>query len=264
MKRIVLSLLFCISPFCFADDTSTAKRPKLSNWLDSVYGGQATWLGHWNNLQQNAGVEIDAEVLALDRNLCADSGPRPNKIRYIAVCGTVSDAGHVTSGLTDLWILDTRTRQPRVIASSRDIENGSFGNPGDVRLVEIGPQSLAFAIEGSMSNMGTTVEKTMLYTQSSVEALENTLEFTSYYDNSGFCDAETDTECKERSVSMTCTLKVDKTQFSAPDRYQLSIRSEGQRGGRDRLPVIIALPFNSGRYLLDGKSQQRLGCDFEL
>jgi hypothetical protein len=264
MKRMVLLLLLCISPFCFADDTSTAKRPKLSSWLNSVYGGQAKWLGHWDNLQQNDGVEIDAEVLALDRNICADSGPRPDNIRYVAVCGTVSDAGHVTSGLTDLWILDTRTKQPRVIASSRDIQNGSFGSPGDVRLIEIGPQALAFVIEGGMSNMGTTVEKTVLYMQSSEEILENALEFTSHYDNSGFCDAETDAECKKRSVSMTCALKIDKTQFSGPDHYQLSIRSEGQRSGREHLPVTIVLPFNSGRYLLDGKSQQRLGCDYEL
>jgi hypothetical protein len=264
MKRIVFLLLLCISPLCFAGEKPTAKWPKLNGWLNSEYGGQARWSGHWTNLQQNNGVDIDTDELKLDRKLCADSGPRPDKIRYIAVCGTVSDAGHVTSGLTDLWILDTRTKQPRVIASLSDIQNGSFGNPGDVRLIEIGPQALAFVIETGMSNMGTTVEKTMLYTQSSAETLENTLEFTSHYDNSGYCDAETDAECKKRSISMTCALKVNKTHFSAPGHYQLSIGSEGQRGGRGRHPVIIALPFNRGRYLLDDKIQQQLGCDFEL
>lgn len=264
MKRIVFSLLLCISPFCVADDTPTAKWPKLNGWLHSSYGGQARWSGHWTNLQQNNGVEIDTDELVLDRKICSDSGPRSDKIRYVAVCGTVSDAGHVTSGLTDLWILDTRTKQPRVIASSRDIQNGSFGSPGNVRLVETGPQALAFVIESGMSNMGTTVEKTMLYTQSSAETLENTLEFTTHYDNSGFCSTETDAECKKRSIVMTCTLQIDNTQLSGPDHYQLSIRSEGQRGGRGRPPVIIVLPFNRGRYLLDGKSQQQLGCDFEL
>jgi hypothetical protein len=264
MKRTVLSLLLCISPFCFADDAPTAKRPALDSWLRSVYGSQARWSGHWDNLQQNAEAENDAEVLAVDRSLCADSGPRPDNLRYIAVCSEVGDPGHVTSGLTDLWILDTHTARPRAIASSRDIQSGSWGAPGDVRLIAIGPETLAFIIEGGMSNMGTTVEKTMLYAQSSADTIENALEFTSVYDNGGFCDADEDLECRKRSIAMNCTLTVDKPRSAAPGRYSLSIRSEGQRGGNSRRPVTVAVPFHDGRYVLDDTRLRQLGCDFEL
>lgn len=140
----------------------------------------------------------------------------------------------------------------------RNIDSGSFGTPGEVSFFTIGPARTAFALDSGYTNMGWSSGSRTLYFAES-DRFEEMLTFGTHLDNGGACDPSEDTSCREKTVSIECTLQAVTAKV---DRglYALRIDVKGERGGK---PVKrrIPIPFANGVYT---PPQQRLaheGCD---
>ncbi|MCC7248975.1 MAG: hypothetical protein IT473_10165 [Lysobacter sp.] len=228
--------------------------------LKTAYRDEAVGFGgEWSARHPSPDEENGAPVAA-SRKVCADSGRDGYGPRMIAVCTSFSDAGHVTPGLVDLWLLlDPRGERPaRVGASKRDIATGSFGTPGEVGFFQIGPARTAFALDSGYANMGWGTSIRSLYFAES-DRFDSLLTYGTQLDNSGACDPAEDKTCAKNAISVECTLRADtaKVEYGF---YALQIEVSGERGGKPataRIPV----PFANGAY---APPQQRLadeGCD---
>lgn len=228
--------------------------------LKTAYRDEAVgFAGEWSARHPSPDEE-NGEPVAASRTICADSGRDGYGPRMIAVCTAFSDAGHVTPGLVDLWLLlDPRGEQPaRVGASKRDIATGSFGTPGEVGFFEVGPARTAFALESGYANMGwSTGTRTLYFAES--DRFEGLLTYGTQLSNGGACDPTEDPVCAKDAISLDCTLRADTAKVER-GYYALQIDVSGERGGKPA-NARIPIPFANGVY---APPQQRLadeGCD---
>lgn len=228
--------------------------------LKTAYRDEAVGFGGEWSAQHPSPDEENGEPVAASRTICADSGRDGYGPRMIAVCTAFSDAGHVTPGLVDLWLLlDPRGEQPaRVGASKRDIATGSFGTPGEVGFFEVGPARTAFALESGYANMGwSTGTRTLYFAES--DRFEGLLTYGTQLSNGGACDPTEDPVCAKDAISLDCTLRADTAKVER-GYYALRIDVSGERGGKPA-NARIPIPFENGVY---APPQQRLadeGCD---
>jgi hypothetical protein len=213
----------------------------------------------WSTRIPTPGDE-NGEAVDASRTICADSGRESYGPRMIAVCTSYSEAGHVTPGSVDLWLLlDPRgDRAARVGASKRDIDSGSFGTPGDVSFFAIGPARTAFALDSGYANMGWSSNTRTLYFAES-DRFESLLTYGTSLDNGGVCDPNEDATCKKKMISVECTLQAVTTKVER-GFYALRIDVKGERGGKP-VNVRIPIPFADGVYTLPQERLAREGCD---
>lgn len=228
--------------------------------LKTAYRDEAVGFGGEWSARQPSPDEENGEPVAAARTICADSGRDGYGPRMIAVCTAFDDAGHVTPGLVDLWLLlDPRGEQPaRIGASKRDIATGSFGTPGEVGFFEIGPARTAFALDSGYANMGWSSGTRTLYFAES-DRFEGLLTYGTQLDNSGVCDPAEDKTCAKDAVSVECALRADTANVEG-GRYALRVEVGGERGGKPA-KASIPIPFAGGVY---APPQERLtdeGCD---
>jgi hypothetical protein len=228
--------------------------------LKSAYEDEAVGLaGEWSAMQALPDDD-DSERVAASRTICADSGREAYGPRMIAVCTSFNEAGHVTPGLVDLWLLlDPRSGRPaRVGASKRGIATGGFGTPGEVGFFAVGPARTAFALDSGYSNMGWSSSIRTLYFAEN-DRFDELLSVGTLLDNGGACDPSEDKACRERSISIECTLRANTAKVDG-GYYALRIEAKGQRGGKP-LKASIPIPRKSGAYAPPQARLVKEGCD---
>jgi hypothetical protein len=228
--------------------------------LKTAYINEAVgFAGDWSARQRSPDDE-DSEAVDASRTICADSGRDTYGPRMIAVCTSFADAGHVTPGLVDLWLLlDPRGEQAaRIGASKRDIASGGFGTPGEVSFFAIGPARTAFALDSGYSNMGWSTNVRTLYFAES-DRFDTVLSYGAALDNSGSCDPNEDASCKKNSISVECSLRAD-TDKAERGFYPLRIDVSGERGGNP-IKRSIAIASENGAYRLPEAELASDGCD---
>ncbi len=228
--------------------------------LKTAYGAETVDIsGEWSTRAPLPGDD-GGEAVGASRTICADSGRENYGPRMVAVCTSYSEAGHVTPGSVDLWLLlDARGDQAaRIGASMRNIDSGSFGTPGEVSFFAIGPARTAFALDSGYTNMGWSSGSRTLYFAES-DRFEEMLTFGTHLDNGGACDPSEDTSCAEKTMSLECTLQAE-TENVERGLYALRIDVKGERSGKPvkhRIPV----PFANGVYALPQQQLAREGCN---
>jgi hypothetical protein len=228
--------------------------------LKGAYKGESmTLTGDWSAKHRYPGDD-NSEAVAVSRNVCADSGRDAYGPRMIAVCTSYEEAGHVTPGLVDLWLLlDPRNQQPaRIGASERDIASGGFGTPGQVSFFAVGPARTAFAVDSGYANMGWSTSVRTLYFAES-DRFEKVLSFGTELSNGGACDPDEDAMCKKKSIGLECTLRADTAKVTQ-GFYAMRLEVKGQRGGKPA-NRRIAIPFQNGTYRVPQQQLERRGCD---
>ncbi len=215
--------------------------------------------GEWSARIPLPGDE-GGEAVGASRTICADSGPESYALRMVAVCTSYSEAGHVTPGTVDLWmLLDARgDRAARVGASMRDIDSGSFGTPGEVGFFAIGPARTAFAVDTGYTNMGWSSGSRTLYFAESDQFVKM-LTFGTHLDNSGACDPSEDTSCAKKTISLECTLQAVTAKVER-GFYALRIDVKGERSGKS-VKRRIPIPFANGAYAPPQQRLTREGCN---
>ncbi len=228
--------------------------------LKTAYVNEAVGLaGEWQAKHRPPDDE-QSEAVAVSRRICADSGRDTYGPRMIAVCTAFNDAGHVTPGLVDLWLLlDARGGQPaRLGASKRDIQTGGFGTPGEVGFFSVGPARTAFALDSGYSNMGWSSSIRTLYFAEN-DRFEELLSVGTLLDNSGSCGMLEDEDCKKTWLTLNCELKAD-TNKVTQGFYALRVEVKGERQGK-RADRSIAIAFENGAYRVPTQTLVRQGCD---
>lgn len=228
--------------------------------LKTAYANEPVGLaGEWS-AKYRMPDEDAAEPVAVTRSICADSGREAYGPRMIAVCTAFDDAGHVTPGLVDLWLLlDAREGQPaRVGASKRDIQTGGFGTPGDVGFFAVGPARTAFALDSGYSNMGWSSSIRTLYFAES-DRFEELLSVGTVLDNGGSCGMLEDEDCRKTWLALSCSLQAE-TANAPQGFYPLRVEVKGERHGK-RADRSIPIPFENGAYRVPTQTLVRQGCD---
>jgi hypothetical protein len=262
--RIIGCLLIFVSTFTASALTPPApgqvSDEDAVRLLKTAYTNEAVgFAGDWS-ARQRSPDDDDSEPVDASRTVCADSGRDTHGPRMIAVCTSFADAGHVTPGLVDLWLLlDPRGEQAaRVGASKRDIASGGFGTPGDVSFFAIGPARTAFALDSGYSNMGWSTNVRTLYFAES-DRFDTVLSYGAGLDNSGACDPSEDASCKKKAISLECSLRAE-TGKAERGFYPLRIDVSGERGGSS-VKLSIAIPFEKGAYRPPQAQLASDGCD---
>jgi hypothetical protein len=228
--------------------------------LKSAYRNEAVgFAGEWSARQTVPGDE-DGTLVDVSRTICADSGRDAYGPRMIAVCTAYSEAGHVTPGSVDLWLLlDARGKHDaRIGASKRDIATGSFGTPGDVGVFDVGPARTAFALDSGYANMGWGSSVRSLYFAES-DRFEHLLTVGTSLDNSGACDPAEDKICAKNALSLECALRAD-TASVAQGFYALFVDVSGERGGKSA-KGSIPIPYQNDAYVPPTRRLAEEGCD---
>lgn len=225
--------------------------------LKDAYGETVKLKGEWP-----ASTEYIAQnTLPATREICLDSGADRAGPRHIAVCTSFADAGHADGGMVDLWILfDARGPggKPRIGASQRDLQTGSWGTPGAVSFIEIGPGRTAFALASGYTQMGWTTSSVSIH-HAEYDRFAEMLTVSTSLDNSGACDPEEDRACRARSISLDCALRVDSSR-DTNGFYPLVIDVDGERGGH-KVKRSIPIPYRNGAYQRPSAQLKRDGCD---
>ena len=134
----------------------------MQGFLASIYGASARLKGEWKAVPIDAAYRDDDVGSEEDvtREVCEDETVTLAGVptRLVAVCGTVADAGHPTPGINDFFMLQSEGGQ--VLAKSRAHMEayGSMGFPGDVDVVQLGPDLWGFEVESGFTNMGYTTD----------------------------------------------------------------------------------------------------------
>lgn len=230
--------------------------------LKGAYREPVSFTGEWRSTYFSKGRTPDRDVTrAITRKVCADGGRDKHGPRQVAVCSSLHDAGHVESGLVDLWlILDARKpgERARIGTRLRDIQTGSHGSPGDVRLMDIGPSRTAFVLSSGYANMGWLKVSQEIFHAEAFK-YERLLTVDTTISNGGVCDPKESAKCRQEHISLECKLRTDTSRVEG-GFYALALDVSGERAGK---PVkrTIAIPRATGAYAVpDEKTLARDAC----
>jgi hypothetical protein len=179
--------------------------------------------------------------------ICADSGARPGP-RHIAVCTRFKGAELDDPGDIDLWRLQPASADApmREDLFTAGIESGHWGEPGDVALIEIGPDRPAFVLSLPGSGFGRTTHGRAALYAANDEGFAARLTFGSMHGNPGACDPTADAGCADTLFSFECTLRSGRP-ADAAGYYPLTLEIRGSQGGR-RVERDIPLQRTSNGY----------------
>lgn len=245
-------------------DTSPVSDTDAVRLLRQAYGEPVDLRAGW---RAKAGANPDPDAAqASHREICADTGGQDAGPRYIAVCGSVEDAGHAQSGIVDLWLLARAGNGPakadpaRILARERGLPSGSWGTPGKVALVDVGPGRRAFALASGYANMGWATENLSLHAERG-DGFAMLFTVATHLSNSGVCDPDEDRGCRAKSISLDCAPRADVgAGADAQGFYGFTVQVRGQRAGR-KVARQIAIPRGNGAYRVPAAALQRDGCD---
>lgn len=227
----------------------TADGGALHTFLRQHYGEPDATGSGWR------GLGGDAEGGRLWQ-VCAERVLPDPRQRLLAVCGRQAGGGaHAEAGSVDLYLLqqhgsDRRTRQAgddwHVLTRLADLPSGSFGSPGEVRVVQLGPSWYGFAVLDRYQGNGQVVASLHLYAPTHAGMAE-VLALNTGYDNAGLhaCRPQPTAACRDVQRHW---------QFEAvPDQPAFVLRIDEQWLGnqtRRQLRHRLAFDAGSGRYRL--------------
>lgn len=217
--------------------------------LSTQYGARARLHGDWAS-RTEAGAT---------RSICADSGDTRGP-RYVAVCGTEAMA----PARVDLLVIEPATSprgRPHIRARFRGIERDDAPTAGDVHLMPIAPDRLAFVLDGSATEAGWTRASQSLYAEGD-GGLRRLLAVGTRLDNLGACtpgDERAGRRCREHAVSLTCTLRADATRVDAA-AWPLVLAVSGQRAG-EAVHRTVEIPHDAYGYRVSSRVLETQACD---
>lgn len=159
--------LFCLVSFLGCDrpgegpKRSCSSGSAVSTWsVDSELTRRYGSLPGPGKARRSDGLEAKLKVCL--RQASTEKGAHRT---WVGVCTELVDASHAQPGLIDLLVFADSQGVSRVVAETTGLESGSFGEPGEVELVEVGPRLRAFALSSSFTGMGSIIETLDWYVQ---------------------------------------------------------------------------------------------------
>ena len=223
-------------------------------WLKAAYGPEASARDAWDD-----SVMLDGKARRIGLEVCADSGPRADGSRLLAVCKSLAEAGHADAGKVDLWVLRATATGLDTVARMRDIESGGFGTPGDVSILDLGSGRTAFRIDSGFANMGWGTERASLYLVDG-DTLPQVLDIAISLTNGGAIDCEDGgDDCSAREIAMYCTLQPE-AGSGGDGPPPITVHAEGTRNGR-AIDARTTLRHDGHAYLVDLKWMHEQGCE---
>lgn len=228
-------------------------------FLVGQYGELAQLAGDWPGTPVADGLGRDGA----SREVCAREaiGTPDAPAELLAVCGVPDGAGHVTSALTDFFLL--RQDGDAALAASR-AHMDSFGSTGDVADVAVrrfGPRLYGFVVEDGFTGQGITIGNTSLVLPDGA-GFQVAATLRSSLDNLGAMQGceERDDCAPDATYDLAFELAIDDRDASAA-AWPLRVREQGEACGR-RVDRTHEVPFNAatGTWTVPA-ALQRERCD---
>ncbi len=240
-----LSLRAEAAPAASAAGAAITPAAELRPFLQQHYGAYDARRQAWPGRAADAGPPRRYTV-------CADRLLPGGTQRLLAVCGAIEGAAaHVESARLDLYQLRQQAGQWQIELQLTGLETGNFGEPGELRTLQLGAGWYGFAVLDGYTGQGQTIDSLHLYAPTK-RGLAEVLALNVGYENSGLPEGE---DGKPRAA--TCRQierrwRLDASQPAAA-AYPLRI-DETQQIGAARQPRHLqhALTFDAtaGRYRL--------------
>jgi hypothetical protein len=215
--------------------------------LSAQYDARARLQGGWSSRAEPATRHA----------VCSDSGARRGD-RLLAVCTTTDEATRV-----DLLVVEpaaTQRGRARISARFRGIER-SPGDAGDIHLMAIAPDRVAFVLGETQRRDGTTHARESLYAERD-DGLRRLLTVGTRVDTTGRCAPGPDRagrRCTQRSVALRCTLRADTSRVVA-GAWPLELQVSGVRHG-EAVNRIVPIPHDAYGYRISARVLETQGCD---
>ncbi len=128
----------------------------LNAFMADTYGRYSKKLGYWPNHRDGG---IYAHRLCAQEPVELEGQPH----LMVAVCGFTPDgASHAQAGQVDFYILKRLGNTLHMVHNLRDVDSGSFGQPGDASVVRLGPAFYGFKLMDGAVGQGVLSTTTRL------------------------------------------------------------------------------------------------------
>ena len=247
MHRLLLPLLL-LATAASARSPAAVDRVtdrELLRLLSTQYDARARLHGDW----------ASRSPTGLSRRLCADSGPLGGD-RLVAVCSLPGAEGG--RGQVDLLVVEppaSTQGHARIRARFRGIDHDAAG---DVRLMAIAPDRLAFHVAETSRDAGWTRGLQSLYAERP-DGLRRLLTVGSRLDNTGACSGQAGTRCPRRRVSLTCVLRADSSRPVA-GAWPLELHVTGEREGAT-VDRVLPIAHDAYGYRIAARVLETQGCN---
>jgi hypothetical protein len=252
MPRYLLLLLLAAAPAAARTPppaaTDAVADREVVRLLSAHYDARARLQGSWAS-RAEPGTR---------RTVCSDSGPRRGD-RLLAVCSTSDDG----SAQVDLFAVEppaTQRGRARIRSRFRGIERDP-ANVGDVQLMAIAPDRIAFVLGESRTNAGRVHATQSLYAERE-DGLRRLLTVGTRLDNRGACvpgDDRAGRRCRHRTVALRCTLRADTSRVDA-GAWPLELQVSGVRN-EQAVNRIVPIPHDAYGYRVSARVLETQGCD---
>ncbi|MBK8800983.1 MAG: hypothetical protein IPN71_02800 [Fibrobacteres bacterium] len=242
-----LSPLLCLCFFHGCDRSGAAPKTSQGNSPGAAWNVDSQLVSRYGALpgpgktKRSDGLESRLEV-CLRRSF-----DEPSSIStWVAVCRTVVDAPHAQAGGIDLLVFSDSLGTSRMVAETTGLESGSFGEPGEVTLVGIGPHRRAFALSSSFSGMGSMIETADWYLLDGA-GLRGVLSSQLYVSNEGMSPCDED--------SLACRWEGRRLEIDSSSRkaglFDLVVSDSARDVGKFLdSKASVTYDVDSGRYVL--------------
>lgn len=208
----------------------------LNAFMADTYGRYSKKLGYWP-------IHSDGDIYA--HRLCAqeavelDGAPH----LFVAVCGfTPEGSSHAQAGQVDFYILKRLGNTLQTEHRLRDVDSGSFGQPGDVSVVRLGPAFYGFKLMDGAVGQGVLSTTTRLLIPGQ-EGLTEGFSIQTMVDNEG------SGACKKGSrqcIQVNRTVTIDDS-TSKDGAYPLQVAETGILEGR-KVDRKFKVTFNPSQW----------------
>jgi|GEM_PF-189542 len=230
-------------------------------FLVDQYGELAQLAGDWPGAPVTGGLG----TVAASREVCARAaiGTPDAPAELVAVCGVPDGAGHVTSALTDFFLLRHDDTGAVSAAARQHMDRfGSSGDVGDVSVRRFGPRLHGFVVEDGFTGQGITIGNTSLVLPDG-DGFRVAASLRSSLDNLGAMAgcAERDDCTPDAAFDLSFELAVDDRDATAA-AWPLRVRERGEACGR-RVDRMHQVPFDvsAGTWTVPARLQREEGCD---
>lgn len=228
-------------------------------FLVTQYGPLAQLQGDWPGTPVADGLGTDAA----SREVCARApiGTPDTPAELVAICGVPDGAGHVTSALTDFFLLRETDSVVSANAHAHMDRFGSSGDVADISVHQVGPRRYGFMVEDGFTGQGITIGNTSLVMPDGA-GFKVAASLRSSLDNLGAMAgcAERDNCTQDAAYDLAFDLGIDDRDATAAV-WPLRVRERGDGCGR-RIDRTYQVPFDAAAGMWAVPPElQRDGCD---
>lgn len=252
---IALFTLLCVSAAAYWLYSTVLSNPKdnLPQFMSARYGVLDPADNSW---RKPTPAKADAAEPA-GFKICADNdSTTDNKVFLLAVCSVPGKAGgsHSDSGTIELYAID-RSKPQFTIVSALTMEGfGSFGNPGTVKIIQLGTAFFGFQIEGGGVWQGVSIGTTVVYVPYK-DTFKEALVIRSAYNDEGRLDCE---NCADQITELERTLEIKPD--GQADMYPIQINEKSKYLGKQTSHAYWArFDKDSWRYIYPKELERESG-----